>query len=168
MATADRIRELIEHLRKEGRTQEDIASVFGRSQGWVSQVVAGRIRDPGGEPLRRAASKLRLAPGYFEGTGPLAEYLATAVERDDARSPYEAVERYLSDEAADERPPVSEDHARELRDVRFKGEVTVAMIEGLHRGLIARDRGKATADRGETIKPVVPEGKRAVTKTRRK
>lgn len=86
----------------------------------------------------------------------------TKLERDAERSLYPAVETYLSDEAADERPPVSEQHARELREVRYSGEVTVGMVGALHREMIARDKGK-TGARGEPIGPKeIPEGKRLV------
>lgn len=158
----DRVRLLIEHLKEEGRTQEDIATVFGRSQGWVSQVVAGQIREVKSETTRTAIAKLKLDPTFFAGNGPVQDYLRTRVERDDDRSPYAAVEDYLSAEAADERPPVTEQHARELRAVRFSGEVTIGMAASLHRELIARDRGKVQP-KGVVVTPgETPAGMRRV------
>jgi transcriptional regulator with XRE-family HTH domain len=158
----NRVRLLIEHLQREGRTQEDIASIFGRSQGWVSQVVAGTIREVKSEPTRTAIAKLRLSPSFFTGTGPVEDYLGTRTERDEDLSPYAEVEAYLSEENAAERPPVSEDHAREIRAVRYSGEVTVGMAASFHRELIARDRGKAVAG-GAIISPVeLPPGKRRI------
>jgi transcriptional regulator with XRE-family HTH domain len=167
VTTIDRVKELIDHLRASGRTQEDIASMFGRSQGWVSQVVSGKIRDVAGEPLRNAATKLRLVPGYFEGPGPLADYLKRT-DRDSDLSPYAAVEHYLAPEAAGERPPVSEEHARELRAIRWSGEVTVGMAAAQHREMIARDKGKSVT-KPEAITPSeLPAGKRKIGPARKR
>lgn len=63
----DRVRLLIEHLLAEGRTQEEIAAVFGRTQGWVSQVVDGQIREVKSEVTASAIAKLRLAPSLIAG-----------------------------------------------------------------------------------------------------
>lgn len=167
-----RLVNLIVHLMKtpgpngERRSQQTIADATkGKvSQSAISTYLSG---------TRRAKIDSAIAIGrahgvrdaYFSDEGSVFpdDYVGTRLDRDDAKS-YPAVEAYLSDDAASERPPVSEEHAAELRRFKASGEVTIAMVAGLHAGMIARDKGKAIATKAQPLTTGrVPEGKRKVT-----
>lgn len=174
---ARRYQALIHQLRDElggGRGwKTEVARRLGTTQPWITYIDAGE-RAPGRETISDACARLGLKPDFFFdaslGDEPsYRDHLATRTDRDDARSPYLAVEEYLSDEAAAERPPVSPEHARELRAIRYSGEVTVGMVSALHRELIARDRGKAIAPKGAVVSPAaLPEGVRRISPSSKK
>lgn len=163
----ERVLALLDQVKAEqGLTHRGAALAIGLDPSMAQKLRDGIRTSIGAAQMDRIAKTVGLRIAYF--TDPVASdhraYLTgTVLERDDARSPYPEVEAYLAEGNAAVRPPVSEQHARELRAVRFSGEVTLGMAAALHREYIARDQGKAVASKAEPLSPaVLPEGMRRI------
>lgn len=58
MAVIDDVRALCRELLAEGQSQEEVGAAFGRSQGWVSQVLDGQIKEVKAEVLATVNQRL--------------------------------------------------------------------------------------------------------------
>lgn len=166
---------LIEELRREGRSQAEIGKIFGRSQGWVSQVLAGTIKASLETAREAARDKLRLDDRFF--TDPRARgmsykpwvggspFESTETRRDDLPSPYPEFERAIADENV-----VDLDVLRMVRGVRFGDGATEATYEeALHQITRAKAlaRGRRRADDSQPIAVELPPGMRPLKRRAR-
>lgn len=167
-----RVIELLDHvMRTTNASQHAAAKAIDLDPSMAKKLRDGERDSIGTVQIDRILAATRLPATYFSAPAIPADTLdrALAGERVELDSEsYTAVEAYLSPDAAAERPPVSAEHAAELRRFRNSGEVTLAMVAGLHRGMIDRDRGKAIVSKAEPLTTgQVPEGRRKVGPARR-
>lgn len=158
VAVIDDVRALIRELRAEGMNQVEIGKAFGRSQGWVSQVLDGTIGEVKAETLRTVQARL---PGRLRG-----QHL---IRDDDVPR---ALEEYFAEREASGRPVRSKVADRARASARSTGMATrteaAALVDFLE-GVVARE------ERGDAPPPNDPRavineaaGQRGVSRKTRK
>ncbi len=135
---------LVEQLSEEHGSPHAAMLALKVNPSYLSNLQREEHRDVGADVMARAQKALGLQSRWFHdrslGESPnYHDFLGSEPELESEAHP--AVDAYIARELAEGRP-VSEAHQRELRSVRMAqgpDALTIEVVEGIHRGLRARD-----------------------------